>query len=319
MLNGAVANGLSQSTEPTGIEKRYEHAGSDRSYRIHVPEPVKKAGVKVPVVFCLHGGGTDAALMSKAGWTARADLESFIVVYPEGLNGRWNDGRKVRKFAAQDAVTDDVEFVIHLLDYLIKTQPIDPARVYLTGLSNGGFMTQRLAIEHTGRFAAIAVQIASLSSTYVDGRSKFTPRAPLSVLFLNGTEDPFMPYTGGKLTPNMAPKLIDRKTFDFGQDSAIAVVDAVNLWVKHNQIDPSAPKVSKLPDKDPTDGCEVIHHRWQNEGGTVSVELYQIKGGGHTIPGGAQYLPERIIGAVCHDIDGIETIWKFFKSRSRTP
>ncbi|MDF1739064.1 MAG: PHB depolymerase family esterase [Verrucomicrobiales bacterium] len=312
-----ISTGLGQSAAPTGIESRIEHGKVRRSFRIHVPSAVAESDRKVPLVICLHGGGSDAAAISKSGWTPLADRESFIAVYPEGLNGRWNDGRTVQKYIQQDAVTDDVDFIIQLLEQLIVDYPVDPSRVYLLGLSNGGFMTQRLANEHTGKFGAVAVQIASLPTAYLTGALKFSPQSPLSVLFMCGTEDLFMPYEGGKLTPNFTPKLVSSKTFDFGQDSAIPVVDAVDLWVKHNRLDSSAPHITKLPDKDPHDDCHVIHHHWKSEGSSTSVELYEIVGGGHTIPGGAQYLPERIIGRVCHDINGIEATWKFFETKKR--
>lgn len=307
---------MAQSFRPTGELRSFDHGESERSYRLHVPESLDDSNEKVPVVFCLHGGGSNAKTMSKAGWSELADKQGFIVVYPEGLNGHWNDGRDVRKHAAQDEVTDDVDFLMQLLDFLIDNEAIDASRVYVVGNSNGGFMTQRLAVEHTERLAAVAVQIASLPGTYLNGPVKFKPSAPLSILFMNGTEDPFMPYEGGDLTPNMTPQLIESESFDFGQGTAISTKSAVGLWTNHNQLS-SDPVVSVIPDKDLEDGCVVQRSRWSNEDGSLTVELYRIEGGGHTIPGGSQYLPERIIGKVCRDIDGIEVTWDFFASKRR--
>lgn len=312
-----AASGFGQSTHPTGVEKNLDHDGVTRSYRIHLPEALADSGNEVPLVLCLHGGGSNASTMSKSGWTTLADEESFIIVYPEGLNGHWNDGRGVKKHAAQNAVTDDVDFIITVLDEITEKHPVDESRIYLLGLSNGGFMTQRLANEHTARFAAISVQIATLPSTYLDGTLTFSPQAPLPVMFMNGTEDTFMPYEGGKLTPNMTPRLIDSTTFDFGQGSAIPTDAAVALWVDHNELDPDTVKMTELPDKNTEDGCRIVHHRWGSESSDLAVELFEVKGGGHTVPGGAQYLPERIIGPVCRDIDGIEATWNFFKSKRR--
>lgn len=312
-----VSAGFGQSSHPTGELFRMNHGGVERSYRLHIPAAVTEVEEKHPLVICLHGGGSNAATMSKAGWSDLADEEPFLIVYPDGLNGHWNDGREVRKHAAQNAVTDDVDFIIRMLEHLISEYPVDSTRVYVVGISNGGFMTQRLAVEHTKRFAAVAVQIASLPDTYLVGPLKFAPSAPLSVLFMNGTKDTFMPYEGGKLTPNLVPRLIDSETFDFGQGSAIATVDAVNLWVEHNKLAPEKGTVKELPDTAPEDGCRVIHHRWNNVEKGIAVELYKIEGGGHTIPGGTQYLPERIIGPLCRDINGIEATWEFFKDKSR--
>lgn len=319
LLTSALFAGGSQaqSFQPTGTVHTFDLNGVQRSYRLHIPTSLTDRGDKHPLVMCLHGGGSDAAMMSKAGWSELADKDGFLVVYPEGLNGRWNDGRKVRKHAEQDAVTDDVDFLIQLLDHLIQEEPVDSSQVYLVGISNGGFMTQRLAVEHTGKFAAVALKIASLQESYVKGPLKFEPKAPISVLFMNGTEDPFMPYEGGKLTPNMTPRLVDSATFDFGQGSAIPTMDAVHRWVIENQLAVEEVVVKTLPDKNPNDGCQVHHHRWANEDESIVVELYKIEGGGHTIPGGTQYLPERIIGPVCHDMNGIKVTWDFFRSKRR--
>jgi len=310
---------FAQSFKATGELSSFDHEGEDRGFVLYVPEALKDSEEKYPLVLCLHGGGGNAETMSKAGWSELADKRRFMVVYPEGLNGHWNDGRNVRKHAAQNAVTDDVDFLVQLLDYLLETQPVDPARVYVVGISNGGFMTQRLAVEHTKRFAAVAMQIASLPDTYLKGPLKFEPTALLSVLFMNGTEDPFMPYEGGKMTPNLLPHLVDSETFDFGQGQghSIPTLDAVHLWVTKNQLSIDRSVITELPDKDPTDGCRVEHQIWSDEGILVTVELYRIVGGGHTIPGGTQYLPERIIGPVCHDINGIEVTWDFFESKRR--
>lgn len=306
-----------QSTRPTGVELRFSHDGVDRIYRYFTPADLKESENPSPLVVCLHGGGTDAATLSKSGWSTVASRENFRVIYPEGLNGRWNDGRIVRKHREQDEVTDDVDFLIQLIQHLISTEPIDPERIYVTGLSNGGFMTQRLANEHTALFAAAAVQIATLPSAYRRGDLSFSPKAPLSVLFMNGTADPFMPYHGGKLTPNLFPHRIDSRTFDFGQDSAISTDEAVGLWIKHNKLNESEVLTKTLPDQDPDDGCKVIHKSWKSTSSPLSVELYRIEGGGHTSPGGFQYLPKPVIGPVCMDINGIETIWNFFERNSR--
>ncbi|MDF1824754.1 MAG: PHB depolymerase family esterase [Verrucomicrobiales bacterium] len=312
-----LSSGFGQSIRPTGTEKSFDHNGTTRSYRIHLPRSLADSEAKTPLVICLHGGGSDAATISKSGWTTLADKESFIIVYPEGLNRHWNDGRQVKKHAAQNAVIDDVDFLMNLLNEISETHPVDTSRIYVLGLSNGGFMTQRLAIEHTERFAAISVQIASLPSTYIDGPLEFSPKAPLSVLFMNGTEDTFMPYEGGKLTPNMTPRLIKSETHDFGQGSATPVTEAVALWVEHNQLDIEACQITELPDLDVADGCRIIHHRWGDKEKNIAIELYEVRGGGHTIPGGAQYLPARIIGPVCRDLSGIEATWEFFESKRR--
>ena len=108
------------------------------------------------------------------GWTPIAEEENFIVVYPEGLNKHWNDGRNARKFAEQDAKTNDVAFVVALLDHLKKEFPkIDPKRVFTTGASNGGFISHRIAIEASDRFAAAGIVCGRGKAFAFPGRHSF--------------------------------------------------------------------------------------------------------------------------------------------------
>ena len=304
-----------QTSSPTGIVHELEVEGVKRSYRLHVPEAIESTTTPVPLVFVLHGGGTSAAVISRAGWSPLADEKKFIVVYPDGINQHWNDGRDASKYAQQDANTDDVAFILAIIDEVSEKHPVDQSRVYTTGLSNGGFMSQRLAIEAADHFAAAATVIATLPTPYADGTRPFAPKAAVSILFMNGTEDTFMPYEGGKLTPNLTPYRIDNDSHDFGQGTAIATDQAVALWLAHNQLNDVEPVVATLPDRDPDDGCRVIHSRWSDRGNPAVVELYRVEGGGHTIPGGSQYLPKRIIGPLCGDIDGIRVVWEFFEDK----
>lgn len=316
-LSGILASAVwAQRPGATGVVHELEFQSVKRSYRLHVPKQVKDGSTPAPLIFVLHGGGSTAEITSRAKWTPLADEEGFVVVYPDGINKHWNDGRNATKHAEQDAKTDDVGFILATLDDVAKRHPIDRSRIYVTGLSNGGFMSQRLAIEATEHFAAAAIVIATLPTPYDNGERPFTPAAPISILMMNGTKDTFAPYNGGKLTPNFTPYRIDSATHDFGQGTATSTDKAIALWLKHNNLAEIEPVVTTLPDKAPDDGCRVIHSLWSSPETPVDVELYRIEGGGHTIPGGTQYLPKRIIGPVCHDIDGTRVIWEFFKDKT---
>ncbi len=73
----------------------------------------------------------------------------------------------------------------------------------------------------------------------------------------------------------------------------------------------------KLPDKNTDDGSHIERTLWTGGTDGTTVALYRVVGGGHNIPGAWQYLPERIIGKTNRDIDGLETIWKFFEQHGR--
>ncbi len=297
----------------TGERHAFQHQGKERAYRIYVPSSYNRK-TPVPLLFCFHGGGGNAEVSSAMGFTPLARKEGFIVVYPEGLNKHWNDGRNSAKFAEQDAEVDDVAFVLALLDSLKKEYRIDSDKIFITGASNGGFFSQRLAIEASDTFAAAGIMIATLPKPFEDN---FHPVQPISILYMNGTHDPFVPYNGGPVTPEFFPiqrKLNPGKDYQRGQGSSTD--KSIELWCAYNGTK-SDPLVNTLTDKDPDDGCTVETFIWSGGKKGTSVALYQVKGGGHTIPGGSLYLPERIIGKICNDFDGLSTIWEFLINHSR--
>jgi polyhydroxybutyrate depolymerase len=128
------------------------------------------------------------------------------------------------------------------------------------------------------------------------------PERPVAVLMMNGTEDPLMPYGGGGVAGD--------------RGRIIPTDDAVAFWLKADGI-AGKPESLSLPDADPGDGCRVHLSVWSGgKEGTV-VALYRIDGGGHTWPGGSQYLPKAIIGGTCRDFDATKVIWDFFKAHPR--
>jgi polyhydroxybutyrate depolymerase len=147
---------------------------------------------KLPVIISLHGRlGTAAGQMHFADFRPVADREKVIIVCPQGIGRSWNDGRGT---PAHDQGINDVKFIDQLITYLVLTCNADSARVYITGMSNGGFMSSRLACELRGRIAAIAVVGASM-----DLQGDYQPLGPLPVMYIQGTKDPLVPYQGGAM------------------------------------------------------------------------------------------------------------------------
>lgn len=297
-------------TRPTGQRKTFDHGDFQRAYRIHVPESYDGSEA-VPLVLMMHGGGGDADQGSKMGMTPVADKHNFIVVYPEGMNKHWNDGRDSVRYREQDSKIDDVAFIRVLIDSIQTEFKIDKKRVFATGASNGGFMSQRLAIEMSDVFSAVGVIIATMGEPL---DKTFKPKNPVSILYMNGTDDPINPYEGGEVTVRILPRL-QRNQPSRGKE--ISTDDAVNLWLKRNGLTGVEPRVNSLPDTDKMDGCTVESRIWTGGESGTSVALYRVVGGGHTIPGGPQYLPKRLVGNTCGDFNGVETIWQFFDEHGR--
>lgn len=175
------------SAAPTG-RQTLMYQGIERSYVVRLPGPGLAADRRLPLVLVLHGGAGDAATIEAAtGFTDKARLEKFIVVYPEG-SGRfghklltWNAGHCCGH--AMENKVDDTGFIRALIDRLTAEYPVDPRRIYATGISNGGMMTHRLGIELPDRIAAIAPVAAAV---FGDERK---PANPVSALMINGRLD----------------------------------------------------------------------------------------------------------------------------------
>ena len=235
------------------------------------------------------------------------------MVYPQGINSHWNDGRANEKFNYQDQEIDDVAFVIDLLNELKSVYNIDKNKIYAVGMSNGGIFCQRLAAEQSQYFTAVASVAAQMAMPI--SRS-FSPQVPISVLIMNGTEDFIVPYSGGEVKyitcfPSLS---IFRKRPSKG--NVISTDATIHLWLEHNQIYTSQ-TIEKIPDLD-KDKVTVEINEWRSSQKGVSVVLYKIIRGGHTLPGGQQYLPENKIGKTCMDIEASEIIWEFFRNKHRT-
>jgi polyhydroxybutyrate depolymerase len=264
--------------------------GVIRNYLLHVPASLPK-GQPAPLVLVFHGGGGHARNMPNAThFDSLADEQGFIVAYPDSFNRSWNDTRGL-------SPADDVGFIRALIDELQRTAGIDPKRVYATGISAGGFFSQRLACDLTDKIAAVASVAATMPDSLVP---VCKPSRPISVMFMNGTKDPLVHIEGG-------PVLRDRGV-------AIALAAASKFWRDFDQT--TSPAVMQdLPDH-ANDGTTI--HREQFDGGKqgTQVVVYTIVGGGHAWPGGSQYLPAFLIGKASHNLDATAEIWKFFQKHN---
>lgn len=272
--------------------------GTERTYSVHFPRSLVAKGRK-PVVFVLHGGGgADAEEMAKrTGMNAIADREGFIVVYPYGADGQWNDGRgKSFRRGGDNTEVDDVGFISAILDELIRSGNADPRRIYVVGLSNGGMMAYRLGIALGNRLSAVAAIIANLPANLADQR----PVRPIPVLIMNGTADPMMPWDGGPV------RVLGR---EFGQ--VLSTADTVRYWVRAAGL-PQTPEKKSLEDRVAGDRSRVEVEIYRKPQEPLEVVLYRIVGGGHNLPGGQTPDRPALLGPKNRDINAMEEVWAFF-------
>jgi polyhydroxybutyrate depolymerase len=281
--------------------------GLERTYGVYVPAEVLDPA---PLVFLFHGGGGSArktwAQEHGRSWRTLADEHGFVLVLPEGRPDpgdpdahRWNDCRTDGESTTILSTEDDVGFIVGLIDAVTEAVPIDPDRVYVTGVSNGGMMTYRLAIEAGDRFAAAAAVVANLPDPSECG----TPPSPIPILIMNGTDDLVVPFEGGCVAGDRCER-----------GRVLSTAETIAFWVDVNGA-PTEPTVEKLPNRAWFDGSRVTVYTFLDDLGGADVVYYHIQGGGHTVPGFERTSPllETVAGAKNRDIDGPTEIWAFFE------
>jgi polyhydroxybutyrate depolymerase len=271
--------------------------GRSREYIIYLPTGYNLA-TSLPLVFCLHGGGgTDSGFISMASFNAVAERDKFIVVYPQGIQKNWNDGRPT---PPNQLGVDDVNFFRAMIQQFSGTYKIDAKRIYATGISNGGFMSSRLGAELGDKIAAFASDAASVEKlTIYPG---ITGTNSVSAMYIQGTLDPLVPFTGGVMTA--------------GSGGTIAShAEAVTKWITANNCSATA-VVTNIPDI-ASDGTTATRRDYNGGTKGTAVTSIIIQNGGHTWPQGTQYLSELIIGKTCQDFNGVETVWEFFKTHPK--
>jgi polyhydroxybutyrate depolymerase len=279
-----------------------EVGGFERTYRLHVPsqlDPTRAA----PLMLVFHGGGgTPEQIERETRFSELADREGFVVAYPAGHRRSWNDGRGSDAVAAQRDGVDDVAFVAALIDDVSALRRIDPKRIYATGISNGAMFSHQLAIRLSARVAAIAPVAGGLPQPLV---ASFDPQSPVSALIVNGTLDPLVPYGGGEV-----------KVLASSRGRVAGAQESARRWSMHDGCG-ATPIVEQTADISSADGCTTTRITYPDCGHGTGVVLLQLNGGGHTWPGGSQYLPERLVGKVCREVDASALIWDFFRQHPK--
>lgn len=283
-----------------------------RHYDLYLPDNL--ASGKRPLVILYHGHMGDSDVMTGANnryapyklWLTLAQRNNFIVAIPNGEKGvdgyrGWND---CRADSTTNPTSDDVAFTLRLIDAINQQTPVDASRIYATGTSNGGNMVIRLAMEVPEKFAAVAAIVAS---NPVKNKCK-EKRLPISILFMNGTADPLLPYQGGRVGKASA-----------GRGEAMSTQDTLEYWMKVDQTE-SQPSVYDFPDSETHDDSSVTRYIYKNAQQGTEVVLYKVKNGGHTEPSRVEkyrWLYKQIVGRQNYDIEMAEEVWAFFQNKHR--
>ncbi len=272
---------LGQAVPPPGTHRRTMQVdGVNRVYQIHIP-PSYDPAVPVPLVLGLHSANHRGFHMDgpDKGISRKADDEGFVAVYPSsgkkvgGQGYAWN-------WQEDPRMLDDIKFLTTLIDRLENQLAIDPARIYVLGISSGGYMTQRLGSALADRIAAIAPVSATLGFWPGGGNGIVEippPSQPLPILLMNGKRDQLIPYNGNQYV--------------------ISVPETVAFWAAENGCDPTPHSVYRP-------GYDATLELYTGGGAAVGLCTFHTRGHAWQI----QDDDPRYNGS------NIDLIWRFFEA-----
>lgn len=254
---------------PGDYERTLDFDGVERRYYLHVSPTAESSA---PLIVNMHGYLSNPIMQSQ--WSQMvdaADPRGIVVAHPEGLNNSWNAGACCGNSSAGGV--DDVGFIRAVVADIAAAACVDPQRIYATGLSNGGFMSNRLACEASDLFAAVAPVVGSLQIPL----DTCTPERPMPVFAFNGVQDPLVPIAAANAT-------IDR-------------------WVEIDGCDPE-PIVEEL------DGGSC--RTWTDCDGDGDVRMCTLDPMGHCWPGRTPEMCYSFIGPYSDTVDATERMLDFF-------
>lgn len=347
---GICALGLLTHLPAQETNEKIDVDGVTRSYIVHLPQGYDKQQ-HYPVVILLHGENQDADDLGRlTHFSQFAETKGVIVVYPNAERGRWNigvrpeappqnmarqpygrrggypgggypgggggypgggggypggggsqggqaPGQNPDENKHQSEPVDDLGFLNQMLDQLGIAYSVDSHRIYTAGLGDGGFMALKAGCSMADRLAAVAAVGAELPKTMI-----CLPTRPIPVLLIDGTSDPIASYGGGTYKP--------------GRFQLLSAEESSKSWARFDHCS-EKPEQGKIPPPDKS-AKETKTLTFTGCGQDAQVVLYSVKDGGHTWPGGEQYVSESEVGKVSHAINANEVIWNFFSTRKIT-
>ncbi len=276
-------------------------AGLERTYSFYRPSNLAP---DAPLVIALHGSDGSGARLRIAtgyGFERLADRYGFALAYPNAFDGNWNACNVEGDYAANRLEIDDVGFLTALVDALASEAGIDRRRVFAMGVSRGGQMAYRLALEAPQRFRAVAAVAANVP-TPENFKCRPSGEGTPSIMIMNGVEDPLNPFNGGEV-----------QFYGFYRRGHVRSSRASGQYFADlNHI--IGPPVSN--ERQVGDGVRVEDVSWRN-GAPIEVELIAVHGLGHGIPQ-PYWRGPRLLGPSPRAPNGPALIWSFFEHQGRS-
>lgn len=276
---------------------------TNRYYDVFLPSSHTTSSSNHPVIIDLHGALStkeDQRLFSN--FEGIAEANDVIVVWPQALNittclnsgNRWN--------ANVTNQPDDVSFIDNLIDQIIIDYKVDLNRIYVSGLSNGGYLAYNLACALSNKIAAIASVAGTMNEDLMNNYC--SPSRAVPIIQVHGTADQIISYTG----------------FNSCEGHQASVEELVSFWGAKANCS-SSYTIDILEDVDTTDNSSVKIHSYEDCTTGAIFKLVIIEGGGHIWPGSETFRDyyadyAHLLFPMNFDIDASEMIWEFFSDYS---
>ena len=283
MMLLVLSSGCSNTDDSVDVD------GVERSYNASVPDSSSYA-----LVIALHGGGDTVNSFedySKLTEEQESSNDSFGVVYLEGIDKHWNDGRP-----ESGSTADDVAFISNIID---KYAEQGANHFYVVGMSNGGVMAQRVACELADKIDGITVVAATQSSYLHDHCVDNT--SPVKSMFVFGDSDPIFSNTASTTDYKIKPN----------RGTHVGIVNTLNYWEERN-CNGSNLTQSQIIDNT-NDGTSVVVY----DSGICNADIkyYKVRNGGHRWPdpsGDNNVVITTLAGTASHEFSTAKEIVKFF-------
>jgi len=252
-----------------------------------------------PLLIVLHGSGANAeTFRNRNRFDVTADREKFVVAYPDAIGKQWRFGQTIEQGAPESDTIDDAGFIRAVIDDLVAKKIVDPARVYVTGVSRGALMTYTIACSLHDRIAAVAALISPMFERQRDACKNVRP---VPIMVLAGTADKVLPFDGKR----------------FPKARLLSVPETMDFWRKAHGC--TARQQKTLPHREASDPTRIEATTWSECKTGARLVLYRVEGGGHRLPSLASEEPpaEKRAGPRNRDIETADEIWEFVRGFSR--
>ncbi len=270
---------------------RLTNQGKLRTYYMYTPKSYNPKHA-MSLVLMFHGdNGSGNSIAKISRFNNLAEVFGFIAVYPNGLDHQWSFTGHVKQ------KVDDISFVAALIGHIEQIRNINTRKIYATGFSQGGILTQALACKLPNKIAAFASVAGSLSARFA---RSCQPTVSISMMMINGTNDLSVHYHGDPITQ---------------KEALVSIPETINFWRRHDQCTSSSQSQHLAPTKSHNHlGVKTFRYSGCRNGSEVLQ--FAVVNGGHFWPGGASTDPKLNRLNIQLGFNASKAIWSFFQHHS---